>query len=50
MLFYSMTIQKIGSFMISDEISASDYASIMVEAVENLIVKVSRVLPMDAKT
>ena len=29
----------------SDVVNASDYASIMVEAVENLIVKVSRVMP-----
>jgi len=31
--------------MMSDVVNASDYASIMVEAVENLIVKVSRVMP-----
>jgi hypothetical protein len=47
MLFYSITIQKVGGFLINTELSSSDYAGIMVEAVENLIVKVSRVLPKD---
>lgn len=42
MLFYSITIQKVQSFMITDEISAGEYANYMVEVVENLIVKVGR--------
>ena len=45
MLFYSMTIQKVQSFMISDELSPGEYANFMVEVVENLIVKVGRQLP-----
>lgn len=45
MLFYSMTIQKVQSFMISEEITAGEYANFMVEVVENLIVKVGRQLP-----
>ena len=42
MLFYSMTIQKVQSFMETDDISAGEYANYMVEVVENLIVKVGR--------
>jgi len=49
MLFYSMTIQKVQSFMVSDEITAGEYANFMVEVVENLIVKVGRQLPPDNK-
>lgn len=49
MLFYSMTIQKVQSFMISDEISPGEYANQMVEVTENLIVKVGRQLPIDRK-
>lgn len=45
MLFYSMTIQKVQSFMVSEEITAGEYANFMVEVVENLIVKVGRQLP-----
>ena len=45
MLFYSMTIQKVQSFMTSDEVSPGEYANYMVEVVENLIVKVGRQLP-----
>jgi len=37
-----MTIDKIQSFMITDEVSPSEYASSMVEILENLIVKVAR--------
>jgi hypothetical protein len=49
MLFYSMTIQKVQSFISTDEISAGEYANYMVEVVENLIVKVGRQLPPDKK-
>jgi len=49
MLFYSMTIQKVQSFMLSDELSAGEYAYAMVEVVENLIVKVGRQLPPERK-
>jgi hypothetical protein len=49
MLFYSITIQKVQSFMITDEISPGEYANYMVEEVENLIVKVGRQLPVDMK-
>jgi hypothetical protein len=42
MLFYSMTIQKVQFFMISDQILSSEYANFMVEVLENLIVKVGR--------
>ncbi len=42
MLFYSMTIDKIQTFMISDEVSPKEYANSMVEVLENLIVKVAR--------
>lgn len=45
MLFYSLTIQKVQSFMDVDEISAAEYANYMVEEVENLIVKVGKELP-----
>ena len=41
MLFYSMTIQKVQSFMISDE-NPVDYANNMSDLVENLIVKVGQ--------
>ena len=44
MLFYSMSIQKFQSFMVSDELAANEYANFMVEVVENLIVKVGRIL------
>jgi hypothetical protein len=49
MLFYSMTIQKVQSFMETDQISPGEYANFMVEVVENLIVKVGRQLPADRK-
>lgn len=49
MLFYSMTIQKVQSFMETDDVSAGEYANYMVEVVENLIVKVGRQLPADKK-
>jgi len=42
MLFYSMTIQKVQSFIGGDEIHPGEYANFMVEIVENLIVKASR--------
>ena len=45
MLFYSLTIQKVQSFMISDEITPSEYANHMRDMVENLIVKVGRQSP-----
>jgi len=35
--------------MVSDEITAGEYANFMVEVVENLIVKVGRQLPPDKK-
>ena len=49
MLFYSMTIQKVQSFLINDEISAGEYAAHMVDEVENLIVKVGRQLPNEKR-
>ena len=49
MLFYSMTIQKVQSFMINDEIPPGEYANTMVEVTENLIVKVGRQLPIERK-
>lgn len=49
MLFYSMTIQKVQSFMDADAPSPGEYANFMVEVVENLIVKVGRQLPVDRK-
>ena len=42
MLFYSLTIQKVQSFMISEEISPGEYANHMRDMVENLIVKVGK--------
>lgn len=42
MLFYSMTIEKVQSFMVAEEITAGEYGNFMVEVVENLIVKVGR--------
>lgn len=42
MLFYSMTIQKVQSFMLTNEQLPGEYANSMVEVVENLIVKVGR--------
>lgn len=42
MLFYSMTIQKVQSFMLTDEQLPSEFSNSMVEVVENLIVKVGR--------
>lgn len=42
MLLYSMTIQKVQSFMINDLILPADFANNMVELVENLIVKVGK--------
>lgn len=42
MLFYSMTIQKVQSFIASDDIPASEYANHMVEVIDNLIVKIGR--------
>lgn len=42
MLFYSMTIEKVQSFMGQDEVTAGEYGNYMVEVVENLIVKVGR--------
>lgn len=45
MLFYSMTIQKVQSFIGGDDITPGEYANFMVEIVENLIVKVERQLP-----
>jgi len=42
MLFYSLTIERVQKFMMSDEIASGDYATHMAEVVENLIVKVGR--------
>ena len=42
MLFYSMTIEKVQSFMVVEEVTAGEYGNFMVEVVENLIVKVGR--------
>ena len=49
MLFYSMTIQKIQSFLISEDLAPSEYANHMVEVLENLIVRVGRQLPPEKK-
>jgi hypothetical protein len=51
MLFYSMTIQNVQAIMIErgDDFSAADYAVQMVEVVENLIVKVEKILPPERK-
>ena len=49
MLFYSMTIQKVQSFIINDQTIASEYANSMVEVMENLIVKVGRQLPIESR-
>lgn len=51
MLFYSMTIQNVQSIVIDrdDDFSAPDYAIQMVEVVENLIVKVEKILPPERK-
>ena len=45
MLFYSLTINRVQSFLISDEILSADYSNHMADVVENLIVKVSKQLP-----
>ena len=45
MLFYSSTIDKVQSFLISDDVSPNDYANSMVEVLESLIVKVGKNLP-----
>ena len=42
MIFYSMSIQKVQSFLISDKSAPQDYATNMQELVENLVVKVGR--------
>ena len=42
MIFYSMSIQKVQSFLVSDQKAPSDYATRMQELVENLVVKVGR--------
>jgi hypothetical protein len=47
MLFYSSTIDKVQSFLISDDVSPNDYANSMVEVLESLIVKVGKNLPLD---
>jgi hypothetical protein len=49
MLFYSMTIEKVQSFMGADEVTAGEYGNFMVEVVENLIVKVGRQIPPEKK-
>lgn len=49
MLFYSMTIEKVQSFMVVEEVTAGEYGNFMVEVVENLIVKVGRQIPPDKK-
>lgn len=48
LLFYSLTIQKVQSFMLSDDQMPLDQNS-MVEAVENLIVKAEPFLPKGEK-
>ena len=45
MLFYSYTIDRIQSFMTNDEISSGEYAHSMTEIVENMVVKVSKIIP-----
>ena len=49
MLFYSMTVQKVQSYLSSDKIPAQEFANHMVEMIDNLIVKVGRQLPTDRK-
>jgi hypothetical protein len=49
MLFYSLTIQKVQSFMVTTEVTPGEYANFMVEEAENLIVKVGRQLPAEMK-
>jgi hypothetical protein len=45
MLFYSYTIDRIQTFMINEEISSGEYAHSMTEIVENMVVKVSKLIP-----
>lgn len=49
LLFYSLTIQKVQSFMISDDVIPNEYSNQQVEAVENLIVKAEPYLPKGEK-
>ena len=51
MLFYSMTIQNVQAIVMGngDEVTAPEYSNYMVEAVENLIVKVEAHLPAERK-
>jgi len=47
MLFYSLTIEKVQTLMISDSIAHTEYSNQMVEVIENLIVKVGTHLPAE---
>ena len=49
MLFYSMSIQKVQSFFITDEVAASEYANTMQQLTEYLVVKVGRQMPVEKK-
>ena len=47
MLFYSLTIQKVQSYLLSNELSPQEYANHMVEVVEFLIIRVGKNLPAE---
>ena len=49
MLFYSMSIQKVQSYFITDEVSAQEYANYMQQRTENLVVQVGRQMPIEKK-
>lgn len=49
LLFYSLIMQKVQSFMLSEELMPNEYSNSMVEAVENLIVKAEPYLPKGEK-
>jgi hypothetical protein len=48
MIFYSMSIQKVQSYCVS-EIQATEYANSMMQLAENLVVNVGRNLPGDKR-
>ena len=49
MLFYSMSIQKVQSYFVTDEISAPEFANAMQHLTEYLVVKVGRQMPIEKK-
>ena len=49
MLFYSYTIGKIQSFLVSDYHNPGEYVQLMTEEIEQLIVKVGMVMPKDSE-